>query len=83
MIVIRGYKSIDKSGAESIRKGTYGMHIDVPLALSRTDAVYLKKNKMENPEVIVRNDDNFEYLLSAVQNFNLHYEDNEELSSDV
>ena len=59
------------------------MHIAVPLALSRTDAVYLKKNKMENPEVIVRNDDNFEYLLSAVQNFNLHYEDNEELSSDV
>lgn len=79
MIVMRGYKS----GAESIRKGTYGMHIAVPLALSRTDAVYLKKNKMENPEVIVRNDDNFEYLLSAVQNFNLHYEDNEELSSDV
>lgn len=83
MIVMRGYKSIDKSGAASIRKGTYGMHIAVPLALSRTDAIYLKNNKMENPEVIVRNDDNFEYLLSAVRNFNLHYEDNGELSADV
>lgn len=71
MIVMNGRKTIDNLNADSIKKGDYNNKklVAVPLAISETDAKYLKEYGIEFEEVLVRDDEHFEYLLTASAEF--------------
>lgn len=74
MVVMQGKKSISNVNAETIKRGNYGKKVVVPLAISVTDAAYLRNNNMLFEDVIVRKDDAFEYLSENTLNFKFHVE---------
>ena len=74
MIVMRGYRSISNVNAESVKKSNFGYNVAVPLAIARTDAGFLKKHGMQMEDVLVREDNAFEYLLEKTIDFNVKYE---------
>lgn len=72
MIVMQGNKSISKVNANTIKKGEYGKKVVVPLAVSVTDAAYLRNNQMSFEDVIVRRDDVFDYLAEKTLSFKFY-----------
>lgn len=70
MIIMQGYKSIDKMNAGSIKSKNYGEKVAVPLSISETDDEFLRKNGICFDDVLVRKDSAFEYLLEKTKSFN-------------
>ena len=83
MIVMQGYKAIEKMNASSLKKGNYGKRVAVPLSISKTDARYLEKNGIVFPETLVREDCKFEYLLEKTKEFDVHNEEDIDEENDV
>lgn len=77
MVVMQGRKSIDKVNADTRENGLYGRQVVLPLAISKTDDEYLRNNKLCFDEVIVRNDEVFEYLNEKTSTFNFHIENDD------
>jgi hypothetical protein len=75
MIVMSGYKSVDKLNAESIKNKKYGEKVAVPLSISETDDWYLRNHGICFDDVLVRKDSAFEYLLKKASEFNFNTED--------
>ena len=75
MIVMQGYKTIEKLNASSMKKGNYGKRVAVPLSISRIDADYLKKKGIEFTETLIRENSKFEYLLEKTKEFKFHNEE--------
>lgn len=69
IIVLRGYKSIDRVNAESKQKGKYGKHVAVPLAVAKTDSIFLSEQGIFFEGSLVREDRMFEYLKEESQTF--------------
>lgn len=75
MIVLRGYKSLEKVNIGSRKKGKYGKHVVIPLSISKTDAEFLRQHGISFDGTIVREDHLFEYLYNSVGTFNLYQEE--------
>lgn len=77
MIAMQGKKTISNVNADSIKKKDYGNKVVVPIAISRTDADYLRENDMIFDDVLIRDDNCFEYLLEKTKDFKFDIEQNE------
>ena len=67
MIVMRGFKSVDKANRGSLGKGAFGQQEIRPLALSATDSAYLKGMGVSVEDIYVREDSVFQYLRTEAE----------------
>lgn len=77
MIILRGYKSLEKMNIGSRKRGRYGKHVVIPLSIAKTDAAFLSQHGISFDGTIVREDHLFEYLYNSVGTFNLYQEEDD------
>jgi len=68
MIIMTGRKKVDNVNAKSQKEGRFDF-LAMPVAISRTDSLYLEQNGIGFENVLIREDEYFEYLVEKTQDF--------------
>lgn len=69
MVVMKGYRRVDKLNMDSLRENKFGYSVALPLSVAEVDRSWLEKHGFNLENVLVRASEKFDYLEKMSRSF--------------